>query len=277
MRVHSKSRKARAELLVDGDQRGIAKTKQAIELLQGEGWNVKTTIFAPPERAKNKKWQSFLSEPGTCLEAVPRGTNVEAVDVAISDRLLYLAENKNICLALLTTDVDFVVAVQTILALGSQIVVLIPEGAASSIRTYELAGARVLPLPRIFQGGPKVRAILHAHGGGSVKKAEPWVYAAHDSADFEELSEFLQLLKYRTDRGHLEPSIAKFLGCCSGVFLGVVFHYHGPHSLYINPQSHEIVFPAPESTPVVGNLNETHVKKQMTNRSLGYLRAPYKP
>ena len=213
VRARLKAKKAmKAELLVDGDQRGIEATKEAVEQLQTEGWTVKTTVYAAPGRSDNKKWKSFFSQSNLSYKAIPRSKRVEAVDVAIADRLLHLAKREGICPALLTSDIDYVEAIQAIVKMGRQILVLVPQGAKSSIREFEMAGARVLPLldREWSKRGPKIRAILHAHGGGSVKTAEPWVGSPVDPSDYEELDVFLKSQKYRADRGHLAPSIAKF-------------------------------------------------------------------
>ncbi|CAE7411415.1 unnamed protein product [Symbiodinium natans] len=167
--------KNRAELLVDGDQRGIDATKEAIERLQQDGRKVQTRVFAAPKSVENKKWQEFFSEPGTKFQAVPRSKNGEASDLAIEERLRCLARtSRSVCPALLTTDTDFLGVVQDIVEMGREMVLLVPQGAVSSWRKYELSGARVLLLEsgRTKQNGPKVRAQLHANGGGTVELTE---------------------------------------------------------------------------------------------------------
>ena len=141
---------------------------------------------------------------------MPRSRKGEASDVAIEGRLRCLARtSRSICPALLTTDTDFLGVVQEIVGMGREMVVLVPQGRTSSMRKYELAGARVLPM----QGrgnGPKVRAQLHAHGGGSVEMTDPWAAPQVSEDDREEPSAFLQSLDYRDERGYLVQSVAKF-------------------------------------------------------------------
>ena len=205
--------RARAELLVDGDQTGIDAIREAIDHLREGGCSVQTTVYASPGRNSNKRWRDFFSEAGMSFKAIPRSTTGEVSDAAIVQRLRCLARStEDVWLALMTADTDFVDEVRSILAQGRHMVVFVGHGAVSSVQKYESTGARVLQLcaGQAKGTGPKVRAILHAHGGGNVEMAEPWDSSDGDSAEVNELIQLLHLLGYRGERGYLVQSIAKF-------------------------------------------------------------------
>ena len=57
---------------MDADVHGINEIKEAIQLLRNEGEVVRTRVFAPPGRRKNKKWACFLKQPDVHFHPVPR-------------------------------------------------------------------------------------------------------------------------------------------------------------------------------------------------------------
>ena len=123
--LHSK---ARAELLVDGDQQGLEAAREAIGQLQSAGWTVQTTFYAAPGRVQNKKWKAFFQEPNVSFIPVPRSAAGEASDVAVERGLRRAAQVSDVgCLALLTADVDFVDAVREVTERGIDMLVFVPQ------------------------------------------------------------------------------------------------------------------------------------------------------
>ena len=203
----------RAELMVDADQCGLHPTREAVEHLRKEGFRVRTTVFAAPGRVDNKKWQMFFKERGVSFSPITRSQEGEASDTAIDRKLSLVALfTRDICIGLLTSDIGFLRKVREIVSLRQAVYVFVPMRAASSIRSYQETGARVVavavedvPLP-----GPKVRAILQSTGNGTVEMAESWSISPADDEAFEKLQIFLQDLGYRGEKGYLVQSIAKF-------------------------------------------------------------------
>ncbi|CAE7754691.1 unnamed protein product, partial [Symbiodinium sp. CCMP2456] len=174
--------------------------RQAIQELKREGRKVFTSVFAEPERQKNKKWSDFLQSPYNCLCPIERSLEGEEVDEAITARLSQLAETADgACLALLATHTGYVDLVKKIVSTRRDLVVCVPRGAVSSVQAYQETGARVLPLGRIPEG-PKIRAFLDPGGTGRVETAEPWKAARREDQEWG----------YRGERGYLIPSVAKF-------------------------------------------------------------------
>ena len=211
VRVHSRA-KAKAELLVDGDQRGIEAAKEAIDQLQTSGWEAHTTVFAEPGRVANKKWKAFFQEPDVSFVPVPRSAAGEASDVAIERKLRDLAQSMDdVCVALLTADTDFVDALVNVTACGKEVLVFIPQATRWSAGTYRRAGVQVQLVRdqhKFDRPGPKVRAVLCEDGHGTVQFAGSWKHPDHETSP--ELLQLLQDLGYYDQGGYFAPSIAKF-------------------------------------------------------------------
>ena len=211
--------KALAQLLVDGDQGSIELIEQAIEHLQGQGRSVVATVFAEPRRVENKQWHAFLRERRIKFCPVPRRGGKEATDLAIESRLVRLSQSPDdLCVALLTSDTDFVDIVEEVAA-SKDMIVFLPQSRGNAARKYRATSATVVPIGR-SEEGPKVRAILHPDGSGSVEMAEPWQSPIEEEA--EHLTQFLQDLGYHGERGLLVQGIAKFW----------VSHRLGPLTVY---------------------------------------------
>ena len=233
--------RSRTELLIDGDQTrqfGIIKIRirETLEQLHKSGHTVQTTAFASPERAAEKTFKKFCKSQGILVKAA-------AVGGALGAELLRLAKDeskKDSCLALLTSNTDFVEPARSVVSLGRELIVFLPERAPKdSIQEFESTGAllsfllrglktqsletnslpdrpgRQVPEVRAVADRPggqglKVRAVLGAHGGGTTKTAEPWTALPMKASDAKELDDFLNCFGYRGDGDHIMPSIAKF-------------------------------------------------------------------
>ncbi|CAE6968960.1 unnamed protein product [Symbiodinium sp. CCMP2592] len=219
--------KRHAELLVDADQCGLHPTKEAIAQLRKEGFNVRTTVYAAPGRRNSKQWRKLFQHKGISLSPIPRSEDGEANDTAIETKLLQLAQSKGyICIALLTSDNDYVEQVREIASLPKKDMwVFVPVGGAASLATvlgnYNETNAHVVPVAtsaiqaeqQRLGHGTKVRAILEADGHGSVKMAEHGLSPPPEHEGLNQLREFLQNLDYRDERRereHLLQSVAKF-------------------------------------------------------------------
>ena len=86
------------ELLVDGDVHSIREIQEAINYLNSissTSTKCHTRIFAPPGRAENKKWSSFMRRSDITFCAVQRAVEAfrEANDERIISTLLELSES----------------------------------------------------------------------------------------------------------------------------------------------------------------------------------------
>ena len=108
-------------------------------------------------------------------------------------------------------------------AASRDMTVFIPETSGNVVRKYRTTSAAVVPIQSqsLSKEGPRVRAILHPDGSGSVEMAEPWQCPMGD-AEAEQLTQFLQDLGYHGERGFLVQAIAKFW----------VAHRLGPLTVY---------------------------------------------
>ena len=205
-----------AELLVDGDRHGMDEVCQAIRHLETDGRHVRTTYFAPPERAHNKKWRKFFSEMNINFQPVPRSKDpsCEANDNAITKALLRASRLDLECVGLITADSDFIDTMLEVQRSGTTCLVFVPTKQTAIGRSFEAAGVHTVRLKANCEHnvGPKVRAFLHENGTGSVQLASPFqnnlsqeMYNARTKC----VTDFLARLGYG-GTGYTIQSIAKF-------------------------------------------------------------------
>ena len=203
-------------LLVDADIHGTEAIRGAIRILQRKkDGAVKTKIFAPPARAENAKWKRLFDEKDVCFHPIARGSDAtgEANDDAVVAELKRLAAQTSSvgCIALMTSDSDFVDIVAWAIRRGTDVIVMTSRLDASSDRNFRSAGAEVVMMSVPGETtGTNVRAVLHPSGSGTVQLAERFTYALHSEEEIMTVMSFLQDLQYRKDKGYLVQSIAKF-------------------------------------------------------------------
>ena len=132
----------RTELLVDGDANSIEEIEEAIRCLKDrEKGPVKTTIFAAPERAKNKKWGELFGKPSLRFQSVPRlkaRLSKEPNDAALLRVMTKLSSDSKVKgVALLTLDADFLDLALELKRLGKSFRVLVPNLHSTAILRYE--------------------------------------------------------------------------------------------------------------------------------------------
>ena len=226
--ISCQSKARHVELLVDGDSHSTAEVSHAIRSLQKQGLSVRTRIYAEPRREENSKWRRLFQEPSISFCPIPRNTR-EANDEQIMADLRHLAA----CAAnaaLLTSDRDFVEVVEEIKG-RVETYVLIPHRHVNAIETYKKLGVQVLPLsPQREACCPKVRAILHEDGSGSVTIGSPCTFRDYEE-EAEAIKPFLQDLGYcQQDRGDLARP---FLGHAAAKFW--YSHRLGPIEVFPAP------------------------------------------
>ena len=195
------------ELLVDADTHSLAEIKRAIAHLEEEGRTVRTAIYAAPNRERNKQWRVFMQKTGVNFCPVPRSDG-EANDSALMARLAELAdESHRRHIALLVQDNGFLAAVQDASS-KADLEVFVPSRKFNVLRRYEEAGARVRSLEAVRDSSPKIRAILHTDGTGSVQFADPYI-SCDNTAQVEHVRGFLQGLAF-DDGSYLVHAAAKF-------------------------------------------------------------------
>ena len=207
---------ASTELLVDADLHGIDQIRQAISLLNERDSQVRTTLFAPPRRVQNTRWSEFLKEPGVVLETVLRSVDhtAEPNDEAIEKTMRAFATRDDVrCIALLTSDNDFVDLMVELQTSGVSTVVLIPDGKHEVLRRYNATNSTVLKLRKTGESdGPRVRAVLDTARGGYVHLADPYT-SFYNGKDAARVKQFLEELRYRRpgdQGGYLLHASAKF-------------------------------------------------------------------
>ncbi|CAE7234881.1 unnamed protein product [Symbiodinium necroappetens] len=219
-----KAERRSARLFVDGDTHSIADVKEAIEMLQKKGLDVWTTVYAAPRRAENKNWGEFFNRAATSFCPVPRREDLgEANDEQMMADLRLLAcstarraRTSSLALALLTSDTDFLETVAFATGLGIDTMVLIPQRHVNTANAYRSRGFQVMPILRRELCSPKVRAILHGDGSGSVRIGSPCSFG-----DYEEEAEGIRPLLQ--DLGYCQPSLGDrdarpFLGHAAAKF-----------------------------------------------------------
>ena len=209
---------AKIQLLVDADSASIDVIKQGISCLEEEGYEVDPLLFAPPGRESNRKWKRFISQFGITFREVPRATTYlnEPNDDAIVSVMMKHGNLSNApSLALLTADADFITAAVDLHARGTRVVVLIPEGRIGVVKKYEVAGLQVIKLES-QNAAPKVRAVLHEDGSGSVHIAEAYRQSIHLEKN-RAVETFLEGFGLKADEGYLIQKCVKFwFENCSG-------------------------------------------------------------
>ena len=204
---------AKTELLVDADNHSIEQIRQAMSLLKDEGQEVAATIFAPPRRMENKQWRAFLQENEISFEPVMRRVDIhsEPNDEAVQRALRSLSTRDDVaCIALLTRDTDFIDVVVELQALGTCIVVLIPDTLGSVLQKYDAANVNILKLQPARLCKSRVRAVLDHKGGGSVHFAEPYNQQVESDAQYNCVESGLQKFGFIREGGYMIPAIAKF-------------------------------------------------------------------
>eukprot|EP00435_Cladocopium_sp_Y103_P009582 s256_g2.t1 len=202
---------SKIHLLVDADAHGIDVIRQGISCLEKEGYEVHTLPFAPPGRESNRKWKRFISEPGVTFRPVPRATtysnepNDDAIISAMMKPSSFMADAAS--LALLTSDAGFIGPARNVQESGMHIVMLIPAGRIGVVKKYEAAGLQVKKLDS-NDAAPKVRAVLHKDGSGSVHMADAFELAAKPLPN-EEVETFLGNFGFEAHEGNLIQKCAK--------------------------------------------------------------------
>lgn len=206
---------ASTELLVDADSHSIDLIRQAISLLNERDSQVQTTLFAPPRRVENERWNEFVKEPGVVFSPVHRSVehSAEPNDEAIEMTMRAFAAKEDVrCIALLTSDNGFADLVEELQTSGVSTVVLIPDGKYGVLRRYSATNTTVLPLHVTRENLPRVRAVLDTTGGGYVHLADPYAAFDNDSVAAS-VRQFLQDFGYRREGdqgGYLLQASAKF-------------------------------------------------------------------
>ena len=141
--ISAARRKSECRLLVVADASdalAIPCIQDAIALLQQEGWRVRAAIFANPRRIQNKKWRALMKEYNIGFRPVERQSGFsDSNDQAINSELRKLtALSGSTCLGqLVNGDSDFASVVGNVVAIGREIIVIIPEtGRPSSVNAY---------------------------------------------------------------------------------------------------------------------------------------------
>ena len=199
------------KLLVDGDTHSVEDVEDAIKQLEQTGTTVHTTVFAPAGRDKNKNWMQFLRRHRITFRPVePNSSKVgEATDGAIKCALSACSDDQS--LALLTSDYDFIDAIQQLMDRGRRILVFVPSKKRIVIERYQSAGVQVQEVKPRVSIFPKVRAVLRSDGSGHVQLDEPcrpW----HDTELVAECKSFLGDLGYMPtgSTDHFVHSTTKF-------------------------------------------------------------------
>ncbi|CAE7762281.1 unnamed protein product [Symbiodinium sp. CCMP2456] len=201
------------ELLVDADTHSIDEIRAGIDLLKLEKEVVRTTVFAAPGFARNKKWQRLFRETNVSFHPVPRSSmhRDEANDDAIIARVRKMCNSKAVvCIALLVSDKDYAGVMQKALLCDKVVLAICPEKRQPVITAFEEIGVRVLSLPSTGSIS-KIRAVLSEDGDGYVHLAEAYHTPLPTGKEAETVREFLNPLGYlRDESGYLIHPMAKF-------------------------------------------------------------------
>ena len=214
--ILQKASRAAVELLVDADRHSLQEVRDGIGMLRQispDGKSIRTSIFAAPRRRENKTWQQFFNEPGVHFRPVVRRLaqhGGEATDDAIVGEIRRLAKSGSVtCLAVMTSDTGFAGVISEVMAGGQQVIVLVSFSQSRAKRSYAELGAQVVQLPCVGDTGPKVRAILHEDGNGSVKLAEAF-QSCDRTPEATFINSFLQDLGYFDGASYHQPAIINF-------------------------------------------------------------------
>ena len=168
---------------------------------------VRTAVYAAPGRERNNQWCAFMQTPDVNFCPVPR-CGGEANDAALIAKIRELAsgpQKKQI--ALMVQDNGFLPMIQDI-SPRADLVVLVPSRKFNVLRRFEKAGVRVRSLDPIRDTSPRIRALLHADGTGSVQFADPYI-SYDSSAQAELVRGFVGDLAYDAG-GYLIHATSKF-------------------------------------------------------------------
>lgn len=196
-------------LLVDADSLKIDLITDAMVLLEKQGWQVSCTIFAEPEREKNKRWRSLMDARNMQFRPVERESGYsDSNDKAIVSEMHCLSRMPGICIALLVYDVDFVAAVQDV-SKRCEIIIVLPDRLGNlTFKEFERTGAVILPLACPVPMCP-IRATLDENGAGHVQRLLPGEMSQVPRPSREDLDDVCNVLM---ERGYYEPD--EFLPAC---------------------------------------------------------------
>ena len=197
-------------LLADADNLKIDDIKDAMVLLEKQGWQVSCTIFAPPRREQNKKWRSLMDAKNIEFRPVERESGyADTNDKAIVSEMHCISRMPDLCIALLVKDIDFVPAVQALVAKRCEIVIVVPDYMGTrTFKEFERTGAVILPLPCPV-AMCTIRATLDEHGEGYVRRLLPGEMSQVPRVSREELDDVCNVLM---ELGYYEPD--EFLTTC---------------------------------------------------------------
>ena len=196
-------------LLVDADSLKIDVITDATVLLEKQGWQVSCTIFAEPEREKNKKWRSLMDAKNMQFRPVERESGYsDSNDKAIVSEMHCLSRMPGLCIALLVHDRDFVAAVQDV-AKRCEIIIVLPDSLNKlTFKEFERTGAVILPLACPVRMCT-IRATLDGNGAGHVQRVLPGEMSQVPRPSWEDLDDVCNVLM---ELGYYEPD--EFLATC---------------------------------------------------------------
>ena len=207
------ARGAHTELLVDADTHSIAEIRSAMKILQLSDHTLHMTVFGAPGLAHNKRWQQLCAEPNISFQAVERVTSRrgEANDSAIETKVRKLCRSNAIArIGLMVSDRGYGAVMREALCWNKDVVAVCPDNKHQALRIFQELGISVLKVPTDRDSRPRVRAILHKDGNGTVCMAEP--RQSYDGWDEEVVvRDFLNQLGYlKDDSRYLIHAAAKF-------------------------------------------------------------------
>eukprot|EP00438_Fugacium_kawagutii_P033819 Skav235828 [mRNA] locus=scaffold1931:114640:116154:- [translate_table: standard] len=186
-------------LLVDGDYGGCTGTRNAMTLLADRFPDVavKVQFFSAPALRGNKEVTKLLRNSDVTFIPVPRVQNQvgEPNDEAIISEMQRCSNRLHgECIALFTNDKGFAKIMSQLMSSTLQFMVIIRSNQVAVADCYRENGIPVLALPS-DDNCPKVRAILHSDGSGTVEFGEAYdVFARR--AEIEKLyNSWEELLK----------------------------------------------------------------------------------
>ncbi|CAE7417863.1 unnamed protein product [Symbiodinium sp. CCMP2456] len=183
-------------LLVDGDSHNPEEIAYALRKLQSGANTVTGTLFASPDRLRNKKWAHFLCAEGILFHGVERTAGYcDPTDEAIIGHMHKLAFLPDVtCVAVLTSDTDFIHSAKHIhnADASAEIRFFVPEPKRGVIMRYREAGFQVIAVPPpVEHPGYRVQAFLYSDGTGAVHTSEP-IRPLYVDSETEALKEVLR-------------------------------------------------------------------------------------
>ena len=136
------------ELLVDADVHSMDHIEAVIHQLRSGSHQVRTRIVAEPGRMLNKQWRDFVKRHGLMFQPVHRsGIHGDPNDAAIKKQLRSLLSKPAIrCVALLTSDSDFIRDMEQLVLAGKDAMVFPLSTYLGTKQDYEMAGVNVIPV-----------------------------------------------------------------------------------------------------------------------------------